>query len=79
MLQNMPSAEYIAKALGIDQSGVESLLVGNQQGKSYLAQQLTQRGALPGATLTQSTVPLPGISQDPQRIKANALTRSACL
>ena len=48
MLQNMPSADFIAKTLGIEQSGVESLLL---QGKSYLAQQLTQRGVQPGATL----------------------------
>ena len=51
MLQNMPSADYIGKALGIEQSGVESLL---QQGKGYLAQQLTQRGVQPGATLASA-------------------------
>lgn len=55
MLQNMPSADFIGKALGIEQSGVESLL---QQGKGYLAQQLTQRGVLPGATL--AVLPQPG-------------------
>lgn len=56
MLQNMPSADFIGKALGIEQSGVESLL---QQGKGYLAQQLTQRGVQPGATLS-SPLPQPG-------------------
>ena len=61
MLQNMPSADFIAKTLGIDQPGVESLLIGNQQGKSYLAQQLTQRGVKPGATLAQSANSLQGM------------------
>lgn len=57
MLQNMPTAEYIARTLGMDKAGVESLLAGNQQGRSYLAQQLAQRGAVPGGGLTPGTAP----------------------
>ena len=50
MMQSMPSADFIAKALGIEQSSIESLQQ-QQQGKSYLAQQLTNKGVQPGATL----------------------------
>ena len=61
MMHSMPSADFIAKALGIEQSSIESLQQ-QQQGKSYLAQQLTQKGVQPGATLmdSRSVVAQPG-------------------
>ena len=60
MLQNMPTVEYIARTLNMEQPNVESLLQsGSPQGRSYLAQQLTQRGAIPGGGLGQTAAQQP--------------------
>lgn len=61
LMQSMPSTDFIAKALGMEQSNIESLQQ-QQQGKSYLAQQLTQRGVQPATALmdTRSVVAQPG-------------------
>lgn len=61
LMQSMPSTDFIAKALGMEQSSIESLQQ-QQQGKSYLAQQLTQKGVQPGPTHmeTRPVVPHPG-------------------
>lgn len=54
LLQNMPTAEYIARLLGSDKAGVETLLTGNEQSRRYLAAQLASRGAIPGGALMQA-------------------------
>ena len=53
LMQSMPSADFIAQALGMEQSNIESLQQ-QQQGKSYLAQQLTQKGVQPGAAMMEN-------------------------
>lgn len=53
LMQSMPSTDFIAKALGMEQSNIESLQQ-QQQGKNYLAQQLTQKGVQPGPTLMEA-------------------------
>ena len=60
MLQNMPTVEYIARTLNMEHPNVQSLLQsGSPQGRSYLAQQLTQRGAIPGGGLGQTAAQQP--------------------
>lgn len=49
MLQSMPSADFIAKALSMDKSNIESLQQ-QQQGNNLLAQKLAQIGVQPGAS-----------------------------
>lgn len=67
MLQNMPTVEYIARTLNMEQPNVESLLQsGSPQGRSYLAQQLTQRGAIPGGGLGQTAAQQPAGVQNQQ-------------
>ena len=53
----MPAPDYIARTLGMDQANVEHLMRSNQEGRSYLAQQLVQRGIAPGGGLVQPNGP----------------------
>ena len=80
MLQNMPSADYIARTLGMDQASVENLMRANQEGRSYLAQQLVQRNVAPGAGQLQPNGPQQnaGVTTSPAKcschISASSIT-----
>ena len=77
MLQNMPSADFIAKALSMDKSNIESLQQ-QQQGRSVLAQQLAQIGVQPGAS-HGSPKPLPPPPPAPWAVSALPLMIFPCL